>query len=674
MAQYEPGQTAENYLAEHRSKRKDFMSDDEIAEADLLIDWFKESWQFKDSERLFDKWELIDRYWAGHANEPVYADDVGSNTNIINPHVEGQVALSWQDPVAAYVRAVDPSDTPYQREAQAILDFVVKCNKIKATLDNVYRRLKKDGVTICSVFWDKNALNKKGMPRIRNWSAKAVYFDPAITDPQEFQESRYVILATRKSLMWATETFGEEKAAAITPGYHPVAGQWDFGTTSTWADYETENISYVHLYVMTKRNSENVRLVQMSADGVVLNETELINDQYPIFFVEQSHCENHLYGMSSTEVILPLQDTINDLDDQTIMNARLNGNPQKVVSTGSGIDLDSWTNEPGLNISANTLQDAFTLVQPQAISPDVIRQRNLAMYSDRLTIGRWSDSMMGKSQSGVDTATEAAALQTTGMAIIDSDKRKVQIMFSDVLVYSLKLCEEYWDTEMAFRITGKEEFLHIRPSKLKKIPLMSPASVPFIKKAIKKAQTDYAKSEAAFGRFVPDGALPPDFEPPKYEFYKVDGEQVYREATYDIDVDFGADMPSNKAYALSEAKNAYLAKAIDVTEYRQALHDNRILAYSIGEDEQKIVDDIKAQQKAMLAKDEAAATATIMNAAANNGIPAQGIAPMMQGMPGGTPVQGNPGATMPNATVPGMTANNVAANPATQPTLSIVGG
>lgn len=674
MADYQPGQTAEAYLLEHKVLRDEFMSEDQIAEADLMIDWFAESWKFKDDNGLFDKWQLIDDYWAGKANEPIYADDIGSNTNIINPHVEGQVALSWQDPVAAYVKAVDPSDTPYQAEAQAILDFCVKQNKVRSIRDHMYRRLKKDGITICSVFWDKTALKGKGIPRIRNWSARSVYFDPAITDTQDFQESRYVILATRKSLVWAHETFGEEKASAITAGYHPVEGQWEYGTTASWSDYERENTSYLHLYILTKRNSKKVRLIQMTSDGVVLDEKTLINNEYPVFFVEQAHCEGHLYGMSSTELLLPLQDKINDLDDQMTRNTRLMGNPQKVVTTASGIIMDEWTNEQGLIIRANTLSDAYALIQPVPVSSDVPLQRRQTMYEDRLTIGRWSDSMMGKSQTGVDTATEAAALQTTGMAIIDSDKRKVQNMFSDMLVYSLQLSEEYWNTEMAFRITGKEKFLHVRPSKLKEIPLMSPASQKYIMKAVKKAQSDYKQSELAAGRTAPVGALPPDFTPPQYEFYKVDGKQIYREAVYDIDVDFGADVPSNKAFALNAVKEAYLTKAIDVTEYRQKLHDLHILSYMGTDDEKTIVEGIKAREEAMLQKDQASATATIMNAAANNGISPQGIPPMMQGMPGGTPMPGNPGANMPNPMIPGMTGNNAVANPATQPNLSIAGG
>jgi len=205
---------------------------------------------------------------------------------------------------------------------------------------------------------------------------------------------------------------------------------------------------------------------------------------------------------------------------------------------------------------------------------------------------------------------------------------------------------------------------------------MAPASQKYINKAIKKAQEDYRKQQLAQGfAMVPEGALPPDFQPPKYQFYKdKKGKQIYREALYDIDVDFGADAPSNKAFALNILKELFVAQAVDVKELREAAHDMHVLPYLGFEDEQKIIDEIKEQQKARMKKDQAAADATIMNAAANNGIPMQGMAPMMQGLPGGTPMQGNPGASMPNAVIPGMTGNNRVANQPTQQPLAVTGG
>jgi len=678
MATYEDGKTAEQYLLEHKLQRNEFMTEDEIAEAELMLGWFREAWYFKDENGLFDRWDIIDSYWQGDANRPVYPDDIGSNTNIINPHVEGQVALSWQDPVAVYARPVDPSDTFYKKEAQSMLDFVFRENRVKSLRDNIYRRLKKEGVTANTVFWDPDCLDGKGMPKFRNWNIRYVYFDPAIIDPQDFPESRYVILQTFKTLQWAHEMFGEQKAAAITPGYHTIEGQWDLGGSGEWEDYERENTSYIHLYVLTKRNGDGkVRMIQMSGDGVVLDEKKLIDDQYPVFFCEQMRCEQHMYGMSTAYLLLSTQDGINDLDDQIRMNARMFGNPQRLVDSSSGIDTDSLTNESGLVITFNgDIDKAFGIVKPQAISGDVFTRRREMMYGERQIIGRMNDNMSGTAQQGIDTATEAAALQATGMAVIDTDKRKVQEMFAEMAKYALKLIEEYWDTEMAFRVTGQDDFVHIRPSKLKNIPVVAPASREYIEKATKQAIEDHKQTQMMQGIPVMDGELPPGFQPPKYMIYKdKSGKEVPRQSTFDIIIDFGADVARNKAFALSMAKEAYLAKVIDPTEYRCVLHDNGIIPYVDAEKEQQIVAEIKDMQKALLRKEEAAADATMMNAQANTQkAMAAGQAPAMQGMPGGTPLPGNPMASMPNAMIPGMTGAGRVANPVTQPGLSATGG
>lgn len=45
------------------------------------------------------------------------------------------------------------------------------------------------------------------------------------------------------------------------------------------------------------------------------------------------------------------------------------------------------------------------------------------MNNDRQVVTRFTDQMIGKQQSGVDTATESLALQNSGNAMIDHKKR-----------------------------------------------------------------------------------------------------------------------------------------------------------------------------------------------------------------------------------------------------------
>lgn len=677
MVTLERDLTVEEYLLAHQQRREDFMSEDEIAEAGLFVDWFRESWKAKDSIGLFDKWNEVDDAWRGVINAPQYPDDPGSETNIINPHIEGQVALMCKDPVSVYVKATDPTDAPYQQQAQAILEFVSKENGIKSKMEYICRRLVKDGSCFVTVMWDKDCLNGKGAPSIKTWNPRLMFPDFAITDAQDFQDSRYFIIAVSKTLEWAMRNFGEEKVAAITPGYHCVEDQWDYSAGTDWSEYEMENQSYIHLYVMTRRNSKGgkMRFVEMSSDGVILRETSLIDDTYPVFFAEQMHDEGHLFGCSTVEQLLPIQDLINDINDQIITNARLTGNPQKVVSSASGIDISLWTNEAGLNVAATDLsENPFIMVNPPSMPGYIINYRDTLLYSVRQIVGRFSDNMAGIAQQGVDTATEAAALQSSGLAIIDSHKRKIQDMMGKVMTYALRLCENFWTTEMAFRVTGKEEFFFMRPSKLKEIPILAPANKEYIEKARQQAIASYRAQAAMQGIFdIPEDATPPDWTPPQYMMYKDDnGKTITREAVYDIEVDFGADVPSNKAFLLNAAKEAMMAKAVDPTEYRQILRDLRILPYLDVKSEQEIVGRIRAMQDALLKQTEASAAQSAAQAQMA-GAPQPGQAPPAQGQIGGTPAAANPLAQMPNPVIRGMTGVNRIANPASQGELALSG-
>ena len=70
--------------------------------------------------------------------------------------------------------------------------------------------------------------------------------------------------------------------------------------------------------------------------------------------------ENTVWAKASAELVLPISDQIDELDDSILRNARLTGNPIPIIETSSGIDAEKVTNTPGQTIVAHKWYEVVT--------------------------------------------------------------------------------------------------------------------------------------------------------------------------------------------------------------------------------------------------------------------------------------------------------------------------
>jgi hypothetical protein len=572
---------------EMKDRREDVMSEEEIKLADKYIDWFRSAWHDKDNRGLFDRWELMDRYWEGDVNLPEDDEDPGSNTNIINPNIEGQTALTIEKNVSVLANPIEPSDVPFCEIGQIIGQFIIDQNRMKRKLDIATRRFKKFGEAIFSVFFNPELLEGMGLPWLKSWNPAYVFWDPNVTDVYEIQNGRFVIAVCNKSLYWAKNNpaFDSERAEIIWPSFHPVESEWLYGEDEGEHDEITRD-NYMHMFVFTKERKK-VRLIQMSGCGVILwdskdHEIKLPENTYPFFVAPDQPREGTTYAKGGAEHLINTQDLINDLDDQMRINARLTGNIQKIVGTKSGIDIDKWTNEPGLNIPAVDTKE-WDMVKPPEMPNYIIQRRNDAIYNERPIISRFSDQLAGIQQRGVDTATEALALHQSGLAGVDRDKMIIEETLSEAIVYALELVKENWTEEQAFRITNKRNtFVWFRASDLKKAPKLKPVDEGFRRKWMDAN---------------------PDTPVPEYMISTTsEGQPLTKSARFDMKVSIGAGVPNNKAFRYTVTKESYMSGAMSIPEYRQRLREYDILPETSWEQEQAIVAKLEQQKMAAATK------------------------------------------------------------------------
>lgn len=584
----------DEYRQRKEELRQSLMTNDEIKEAETYLRWYRKSYSDKDSRNLISKWEEMEKYWEGDLDEPLNENDPCSNTNITNSNVEGKVALLCDQNLGVQVEPIEPSDRPFCTMVSTMADFIKDKNKMFRKIDIHERRREKMGTGVFRVLWNEDLLDGLGLPEIEPVNPAYMFVDTSITDVYKLQEAKYIIEVTNKSIYSARMEYGDEIADAIVPGLDPISG--DYIQSSD----ENEE-QYLHMFVWTRYRDDDgeikLKLVEMSGCGLILRDTrkqlkELKNKDaneedikvypsamYPYFFTPDMYREGTIWGKGSAELILPISDQIDEIDNQVLMNARLAGNPIRLVENSSGIDADKITNEPGLVVPTNNL-NGTKWEQPPQMPTYILNKRTELMQQDRPIVGRFNDQQIGTSQKGVDTATEALALQTAGNSMIEHKKGLLQETLSEVFEYAIELALINWDSTMMFRIVGKngeETFETFNPSMLNNVPLLIESTTEYrenYKKEWKERNKDKDIKE---------------LNPEEYEYMQVDDET--RKVKYDLRVSVGAGMPNNKAFKYNVMMESYKNKIISRKETRKYLID--VLGLNIPE----VPDSIQEQQE-----------------------------------------------------------------------------
>src|SRR5690606_12813686 len=146
-------------------------------------------------------------------------------------------------------------------------------------------------------------------------------------------------------------------------------------------------------------------------------------------------------------ILKPVQDLINDLDDQVRMNARLTGNIQKVIDVRSGIDPRKWDNTPGLNIPAYNA-NGFQIVQPPNMPAYILNRMNEAKYNDAELVSGRADVAEGRKPGSIRAASAIIALQEAALKSANHLRLMEEEALKEVMQIVLDYVMEFWTEEV----------------------------------------------------------------------------------------------------------------------------------------------------------------------------------------------------------------------------------
>jgi len=510
----------------------------------------------KESLGLHADWRDFEDYTRGVQNPVVHEDDPGSVTNIIFPIIASQVSDISSEQLDIMVLGEDPSDERFASNVRHILEWVKWRNKMFMKIDRHEWRRLKFGTGVWKVYYDpdmKRTVN--GIIRIDPISPVNFFPDPKVKEPWSLDEGDFMVHAVMKSTRFIGEMYPDSaKDIKIIKNPSYDLEIFDGETADETTALTSEKTPLIEIW---KKKDGNLHRMVVAGETLCYDSEHdknlkgspvYENGRYPFVVTPCYPVEGRLWGMGDTELLIPTQDLVNDLDDQIRMNARLMGNIQIIVGLASGINPMKWTNKAGLKIPARD-PHAINPLTPPTMPAYITNRRDTALMREAEIISGRPDVVEGRKHGGTRAASAIIALQEAGGKRVRHKKMYLQEGLNQVFDLSLDYVKQFFTEEQAFRILGKnaednpETFIWFRGSKLKEIPRLIP-------------EINQETGEAHLRQLIGES-----------------GEPITKDAQFDIRVSIGAGLPGNKAFLYQALMELKAGGIISVPEARRALRD-----------------------------------------------------------------------------------------------------
>lgn len=486
---------------------------------------------FNAKMELMDNLEKFQAYWEGDVNKPEDENDPGSEVNIIQPIIESQVAELVDGQKDILVKGVGPSDQPFAQDVQHILNYVWRKNKMIEKLDEGERDRLNQGTSGWKVFWDGDLMRGRGLPAIEPRNIEFLFPDPRVKHPRKLNDGDFFIEVIPMTTTQAIRQFGD-RARLIKPGGFSSYDPRIFGDNESVDEVTRDQVKILEYW--EKDEKGNLRRVYCSEDMILddsfkdkEHESFYKHAKFPYVLIPCYLRKGTVWGMGDTEQLIPIQDMINDMDDQIRLNARLTGNNQTVVGTGSGINIRKWDSTPGLKIPAKDFT-AWKPVVPYPLPNYISARRDKGFQESEIVSGR-SDITEGRRSGSLRAASAILAMQEAGSRRANHKKLMNEQGFGEVLELVLEYIKEFMTTEQAFDLTEKDntEYLWFRGSDLNHIPW-------------KSLNENFDPTSDAQGTDLYKDLYEEDEEG--------NAKLMTKDAEFDLEISLGAGMPNNKSF------------------------------------------------------------------------------------------------------------------------------
>lgn len=513
--------------------RDDLMTEEQQKRVDFYLSKYHEG--KADLEERMQEWEEIHRAYKGERTDIIDDDDMEKQVavNIMLTQIEGQVSSMQTANITGSYQGVGFSDQKFARTAGIVGDFILKRNNARQIVKKAGRRYLQFGYTVLTTYWDDEALDNFGLPRIECLKPGTVIFDDKIEDiVDDLQRCDYIIHEVgSRSIMWARKKYGDEIADAIQLGNNDPGFEFK----------DTDNDeSFTYLRVWTRNNEyENLQLLEISLCGILLSESDPsepyykhIFNRYPFFVAGLYKDESDQYYFGDGKILLSMQKVINKLYDEIILAIKFSSQGRTYADPNSKLNPAEFAEaDPSKVIYANNPHQYIKTERGAGLNEVVFNL--LTQLLDKVQeVTRFSALMTGNDPGRTMTATQAGIQMQQGITGIDDKRADLSKALGDALSYAIGLCMEFWSAAKAFRVADNDDqFEWIDVRQFREIPELIPASREYIEN---------------FKKNNPNAETVPEYM--QLEIEDEDGKRkpATKQLELDISVNIGEGIPNNK--------------------------------------------------------------------------------------------------------------------------------
>lgn len=513
--------------------RDDLMTEEQQKRVDFYLSKYHEG--KADLEERMQEWEEIHRAYKGERTDIIDDEDMDKQVavNIMLTQIEGQVSSMQTANITGSYQGVGFSDQKFARTAGIVGDFILKRNNARQIVKKAGRRYLQFGYTVLTTYWDDEALDNFGLPRIECLKPGTVIFDDKIEDiVDDLQRCDYIIHEVgSRSIMWARKKYGDEIADAIQLGNNDPGFEFK----------DTDNDeSFTYLRVWTRNNEyENLQLLEISLCGILLSESDPsepyykhIFNRYPFFVAGLYKDESDQYYFGDGKILLSMQKVINKLYDEIILAIKFSSQGRTYADPNSKLNPAEFAEaDPSKVIYANNPHQYIKTERGAGLNEVVFSL--LTQLLDKVQeVTRFSALMTGNDPGRTMTATQAGIQMQQGITGIDDKRADLSKALGDALSYAIGLCMEFWSAAKAFRVADNDDqFEWIDVRQFREIPELIPASREYIEN---------------FKKNNPNAETVPEYM--QLEIEDEDGKRkpATKQLELDISVNIGEGIPNNK--------------------------------------------------------------------------------------------------------------------------------
>lgn len=208
----------------------------------------------------------------------------------------------------------------------------------------------------------------------------------------------------------------------------------------------------------------NLRLVVKTGQVVHFDDKPPVEDGLIPLVPFWCYKDRRPYADGAVKNLIPLQKTLNELDEKERRGLRLNANPGWMLDEQSGVDPDTLTDEDGIVVTKQQGTEVRR-IEPGQVSPQ-LAMRVQREYEAMQRIEGVGEAVLGEAPKSVTSGTQLRRLQMQSLGRIRLKSKMIEsaIYRRDRLILSRII--KYWSTERKLRVedsSGKIQFIKFDP-------------------------------------------------------------------------------------------------------------------------------------------------------------------------------------------------------------------